>query len=159
MGSAHVVGVVWPGASCRWHRGTPAVAVNLVVVGVSVVEVRIVEVAGEGVVGRHSPVEVGRCHGAAEAQVLGCAVHAVAVGVVEPDAGKVDRHIDFFARVGIIAIEPYFVVFAVDGLGPYLVDDYVCGQFVFISAVDHQFGLCVQGGGHTFGLWTCKVAD
>ena len=121
------------------------------------VEVGVVEVAHEGVVGRHRPVEVGRGHGAAEAQELRRAVHPVAVWVVEPDAGQVDGHIDFFAGVGIIAVQPDFVILAVDALGPHFVDYHVGGQFVLVTAVNHQFVLCVERIGHAVGLTAGEI--
>ena len=155
--SAHVVGVVGPGSIGWRHWRTPSEAVNFVVVGVSAVEHRVVEAAGEGVVGRHRPVEVRRRHRAAESQILCRAVHAVAVWVEEPDAGKVDRHVYFLAGVGIVAIQPYFIVFAVDGLGPNLIDDNVCCKLIFISAVYHKLVLGVEGCSHTFCLWTREV--
>ena len=158
VGRAHIVGVVGPGATGRWRRRTPAKAVNLIVVGVAVVEVRVVVVAHEGVVGRHCPVEVGRGHGAAEAQELCRAVHPVAVGVVEPDAGQVDGHIDLLARVGVVSIKPDFVVLAVHALGPYFVDNDVCGQLVVVAAVYHQLVLCVERVCHACCLRARKVA-
>ena len=46
--SAHVVGVVEPGAACGRRRGAPAIAMDVVVVSVAAVEVRVVVVACEG---------------------------------------------------------------------------------------------------------------
>ena len=79
VGRAHIVGVVGCGTAVRSGWGSPAVAMYLEVVGVAVVEHRVVEVAHEWVVWRHCPVEVGRCHRTAEPQVLSCAVHSMAV--------------------------------------------------------------------------------
>ena len=126
---------------------------------VQVVVVRVVVAAHEGVVGRHGPVEVGRAHRAAETQVLCGAVYAVAVAVVEPYAGKVDGHVDFLAGVGVVAVQPDFVVFAVDGFHPHFVDDDVSGQFVFVSAVYHQLRLCVERRGDAQRLWTGEVTN
>lgn len=104
VGSAHIVWMVGPGTAvgrCRW---APAEAVDVVVVGVHPVEMWVVEVAHKGVVRRHSPVEVGSGYSAAETQILGGAVHAVAICVVKPDAGEVDGHIYFFASIGVITV-------------------------------------------------------
>lgn len=158
VGRAHVVGVVGQGAVSGTCGGTPSVAVDFVVVGVHASEVRVMVVAGEGVVRRHRPIEVGGLHGAAESEVLGGAVHAVAYVVEKPDAGEVDWHVDFFAGVGVIAEEPDFVVFAVDWLGPDFIDNHICGQFVFVAAVDHKLCLGIEGAGYTSCLWTSEVA-
>lgn len=47
VGCAHVVGVVWPWPAVRGCGRTPSEAVDFVVVGVAVIEVRVVEVAYE----------------------------------------------------------------------------------------------------------------
>lgn len=77
VGSTHVVRMVGQWTVVRICRRTPSIAVNVVVVGVDAVERGVVVVANEGVVRRHGPVEVGSLHGAAESQVLSCAIHAV----------------------------------------------------------------------------------
>lgn len=154
----HVVGVVGPGA-VGWYCGwVPAIAVDVMMVGVAAVEVRVVVVAHKGVVGRHGPVEVGHGHVAAEAQILCCAVHASADGIVEPDATQVEGHINFLTGIGIETEQPYFVELAVDGFGPDLVDDDIGGQLVLEAAVDHQLVLSVESCGHSGGLLVGEVA-
>lgn len=154
----HVVGVVGPGA-VGWYCGrAPAIAVDMMMVGVAAVEVRVVVVSHEGVVGRHGPVEVGHGHVAAEAEVLSGAVHASADGIVEPDATQVEGHINFLAGIGIETKQPYFVELAVDGFGPDLVDDDIGGQLVLEAAVDHQLVLSVESCGHSGGLLVGEVA-
>lgn len=155
---AHIVGVVWPRTAMRGRWWTPAVTVDFPVVGVAVVEVWVVEVAHERVVGRHCPVEVRGCHRATEAQILCRAVHSVAIGVVEPDARQIKWHIDFFTGVGIVAVEPNLVVFAVHRLSPHLVDDDISCKLVFIAAVYHQFILGVKCRSHSFCLRTGEIA-
>ena len=86
------------------------------------------------------------------------AVHAAAGGVVEPDAGEVDGHVYFFAGIGIITEEPNLVVFAVDRFGPDLVDDDVGCELVLIAAVNHQFGLCIEGVSDAVSLVAREVA-
>lgn len=158
VGSAHIVGVIWHGSAVVMHWRTPSMTVYFIVIGVGVVESRVVIIAVERVVGRHGPIEVGGRHRAAESQVLCGAVHAVAHPVVKPDAGEVYRHVNLFAGVGIVAVKPDLVIFAVDRLGPYLVDDDIGGEFVFIAAVNHQFGLSVESVGYAGCLWTGEVA-
>jgi len=159
VGSTHVVRMVGQWTVVRICRRTPSIAVNVVVVGVDAVVRGVVVVANEGVVRRHGPVEVGSLHGAAESQVLSCAIHAVAYIVEKPDAREVDRHVYFLAGISIIAIKPNLVVFAIDGFCPHFVDYHIGGELVFVTAVNHELRLCVEGVGHADGLWTSEITS
>ena len=80
--------------------------------------------------------------GGTEPEGLGRAVDVSVFN--EPDAFEVDGHVDLFAGVGVIAVEPDFIERRGYLLGPHLVEEDVGGQFVCIAAVDHQFVLVVQ---------------
>lgn len=137
MGFAAIVGMVV-------HVGMvvemPTRTVDVIVVGV---------VVGngswspyKGIVAGHRPCEYRPRMGTAEPQVLGGAVDCFVAH--QPDAFHVNRHIDFFTGIGIVAIEPDFVVRRRDLFGPDFVDKYVGGQFILIAAVNHQFVLIVE---------------
>ena len=122
--------------------GHPAVAVDIIVVTACVAWM--VCDASVGVVGRYAPHECGHADIDAEAQVLGCVVHAA--GAVEPNAMQVEGHVDFVAGVGIETVDPNLVVGGVDALHPDFVDEYVGGQLVLVATVNHQLVLIVQAG-------------
>ena len=102
MGVTHVVGVV---VDVRIEVPVPAGTVDVVVVGI------VVDggsgSADEVVVGGHDPGEGGTQVGGAEAEIL-CRTIDFAV-LYEIDAFEVDGHEDFFAGIGIVAVQPYFV--------------------------------------------------
>lgn len=124
----------------------------MVVVRVVVTEVRVMVATREWVVGRHRPIEVGRGHRGAEAQILCRAIYTAAVVVVEPDACQVDGIVNLLARVGIIAIQPNLVVFAVHRLIPHFIDNHIRSQLVGIAAINHQLRLPVESRGHADSL-------
>ena len=98
--------------------------------------------AGVGVVGRDIPAEARRVHGGVEPQVLCGVIHPP--GAVEPDALHVERHVNLVAGVGIIAVQPDFVVGRVDALHPYLVDQHIGLNLVIVAAINHQLLLGVE---------------
>lgn len=162
MRGAHVVGVYggrrrYAGAYMRRrHWRTPAVAVHIVVVGAHIAVV--VNHACEGPVFRHIPHNLRRVQTRrAEAQVLGCVVHAA--GAVQPYTLQLERHVDLFACVGIVAVYPQLVVGRVDALCPYLVDEHIGLDFVIITAVDHHLVLPVQVINCSVGLAAGEVVD
>lgn len=136
-------------------RGSPAEAVHFVVVGAGVAGA--VRHAGVVVVGRHEPGECRHAHFYAEAEVLGGVVHAA--GAVEPYALEVEGHVDFVAGVGVVAIDPEFVVGAVDAFHPHFVEEDVGLDFVVVSAVDHDFALRVEVVDGAGGLAVGEVVD
>lgn len=73
-----------------------------------------------GVVGRYGPSDIDYRHRAAETQEFGCIVHLVTT--LEPDALKIDGHHDFFTSIGIVAVNPDFIVTAVHRFCPNLVE-------------------------------------
>lgn len=117
----------------RRGGGHPAVAVDVVVVGAHIAGV--VRTAYECVVGRYVPHETRVAHGGVEAQVLCGVVHAA--GAVEPHALQVERHDDFVAGVGVVAIDPDFVIGRVDAFHPDLVDEDVGLDLIVVAAVEH----------------------
>ena len=62
----HIVGVVWPRTAGGRCGRTPSKAVDVIMVGMAVVEQWVVEVADVCVVRRHGPVEVWHGYSAAE---------------------------------------------------------------------------------------------
>ena len=98
--------------------GNPAIAMDIIVVGTGI-DRRMVY-TDIGVVGRDGPSDINRRHRATETQKFGCIVHSVAT--LEPDALKVDRHHDFFTRIGIVAVNPDFIVTAVHRFCPNLIE-------------------------------------
>lgn len=138
-------------------RMMPTWLVDVIVVGVK--ESGGVETTLERTIGRHDPSESWKRTGIAEAQGGGSAVHTGSRGVVEPYASEIQGHIDFVTSVGVESIEPYFVELGVDFFSPHFVDKDVGFDFVFVTAVDHELGLCVEVTDCALGLAECKIAN
>ena len=139
----HVVG----GQGRRRHPGTvgvgrrhPSVTVYVVVVRPFVA--RAVVYAHIGAIGRYVPDEGRSVDAHRETQVLCCIVHLASA--IEPYRLQIQRQIDLVARVGIVAIHPDFIVGGVDALHPYLVDQHIRRQLVFVAGINHHLVLRVQ---------------
>lgn len=113
--------------------------------------------ASVGVVGRYAPHECGHADIDAEAQVLGSVVHAT--GAVEPYALQVEGHVNLVARVGVVAIDPDFVVRGVYALHPDFVDQDVGLDLVVVTAVNHDFFLRVEVAHGACSLAVGEVMD
>lgn len=139
------------------HVVVPAMAMDIVVVAANkvVVVVRTAVV----MIGRDMPIEVGSYSMAAEAQVVGCAIEVAGALIVEPYTLEVERHIDLFAGIGVVSIEPDLVVLGVDLLGPDLVDESVGLDFVFVATVDHNLTLSVEIFDSSQSLPMGEIAD
>jgi len=139
IGFAEVVGVIVNGLIVA---PVPSRTVYVVVVGVIVY--RRSRGAYEWIVRGHGPDKGGACVCGAETQILRSTVDAPMLHQI--DTFEVNGHVDFFTGVCVIAIQPYLEERRADLLSPHFVDEYVCGQFVFVAAVYHQFVLAVETG-------------
>ncbi len=139
------------------HVIVPTMAMDVVVVGTHVYMVMVWTIVV--VVGRNVPIEVGGYGVATEAEVVGCAIEMTGVLVVEPDALEVDGHIDLFASICVISIEPDLIVLRVDSFGPYFVNEGVGLNFVFIATIDHNLTLCIEIVDCTCCLCVGEIAD
>lgn len=127
---------------CGRHRGYPTRTVDVVVVGANVV--CYVYCTSEAVVGRHGPDDGGYMYVATESEVLCSVVETATISVAQPYASQVERHVELFSRVGVVAENPQLVVFVGDPLGPDVGDDDVSLNLVVIATVNHHFILCVE---------------
>lgn len=134
-------------------RRYPSVGVHVIVIGAGVDGG--VGDAGEGVVARYRPYDVGHEDIATEAQETCGIVHVA--HAVEPYALKVQGHEDFLAGVGVVAVDPDLVVAAVETLGPHVVDKDISFQLVGIAAVDHQLRLVIEIVHHAVGLGVGEI--
>ena len=105
-------------------------------------EARTVHHAGVGVVARHIPSRRSCDVAAVEPQVLSSVVDVAAAE--KPYALQVERHIDFLARVGIVAEHPDLVERRVVALHPHVADEHIGLDFVIVATVDHHLLLRVQ---------------
>ena len=124
------------------HWGYPTRTVDVVVVGAYIV--CYVYGTGEVVVGGHGPDDSGNMCVATESEVLCSVVETATISVAQPYASQVERHVDLFSRVGVVAENPQLVVFAGDPLGPDVGDDDVSLNLVVVATVNHHFILCVE---------------
>lgn len=122
---------------CGRHRGYPTRTVDVVVVGAYIV--CYVYGTGEVVVGGHGPDDSGNMCVATESEVLCSVVETATISVAQPYASQVERHVDLFSRVGVVAENPQLVVFVGDPLGPDVGDDDVSLNLVVIATVNHHF--------------------
>lgn len=142
-GTAHIVvgkGRGWYTGAVGVCRGHPAVPVDIVMVGTRIANA--VCYAGIRVVGRYVPDQRGGAYINPKAQVLSSIVHASCT--VEPYTLQVQGHIDFVAGIGIVAIDPEFIVGGVHSFHPNFVEEDVGLNLIVISAVNHDFALRIQ---------------
>ena len=137
---------------CRRH---PSVTVDVIVVRahISVAVYR----PREGVVGWNIPRESRPAHRRMEAQILSGVVHPRVT--VQPHALQVEWHIDFIARIGVVAEDPDLVVRRVHSLLPHLVHQHVRLDLVIVAAINHDLALCVQVTHRPRGLRMREIPD
>ena len=108
-------------------------------------------------VARHFPTECGAWTAGAEPQI-GCSTIDVPVGK-QVDTLQVDGHKYLIACIGIKTVQPYLIERRTYLLRPHLVDDTICGQLVFVTAINHQFVLPIKVGNSSCRLIVGKIED
>lgn len=114
--------------------------------------------AGVAIVNRHAPHNRRRADSGAETQILCCIIIA-GIGAGKPYAFKVNRHIDFFSRISIVAEYPNLIELRIDFLGPYFVEKHISLYLIGIAAVYHKLVLRIEIADSARHLTVGEVAD